>query len=165
MDKVWERINLSRRLSLLVTVGQCRNRMLLLCLFLVWISTSCKDASEDSSLSLPSPTVSKSDTESDTSDSGQYWNGGDFSGQSVYSLSLGISQTAHDIFAACGLGDDHIETAVATHLEQPEIQYRGASRQGISEVTKDRTPIWWVSIGVTTISEDLYLVTCYGKRP
>ena len=164
MDNVWGRMNLPRCMSQLAFYLR-QTRMLLLCLLFVWINASCRSSSTDSLLPLASPDVTRPEAGSDPSKTSEYWSGGEFSGQAVYSLSQGISQTAHDIFAACGLGDEQIKTAVATHLDKPEIQYRGASRQGISEVAKDRQTIWSVSIMVTTISDDLYHVSCFGKRP
>ena len=104
--------------------------------------------------------------QAESNDIDAYWDGGDYKGQPVYSLSQGISHTARDFFAACGLGDSAIENAVTTHMDNPDFHIRGFSKQGfVAQQGKDRETLWSVSIQVTSLTDSIYLVTCDGKRP
>jgi hypothetical protein len=83
-----------------------------------------------------------------------YWNGGDYPERPVYSVTLGISQTAHNTFAACGLRDNAVQGAVEAYLQQ------NTERQMIMAQDSQKETMWSVAITVTSLTIDIYEVTC-----
>lgn len=94
----------------------------------------------------------------------RYWDGGEWEGQPVYSLVHGISETAHNMFVECGLDDKVIETAVSSHLMNANDHMPSKEVLIASEVESDET-LWSVSMNVEPLTQDVFLVTCTGKRP
>jgi hypothetical protein len=91
-----------------------------------------------------------------------YWDGWPYLDQPVYSYSAGPSAVAHADFIECGLGDEYIEKAVRSHVANSKNRI---SKSGIMEVNADQESIWAVSIEVTELTPDIFLVLCSGKRP
>jgi hypothetical protein len=83
-----------------------------------------------------------------------YWNGGDYPERPVYSITFGISQTAHDAFSACGLRDNAVEGAVEAYLQQ------NTERQMIMAQDGQKETMWSVAMTVSPLTADIYEVTC-----
>jgi hypothetical protein len=91
-----------------------------------------------------------------------YWDGWPYLDQPVYSYSAGPSAVVHADFIECGLGDEYIEKAVRSHVANSRSR---VSESGIMEVNAGQEPVWAVSIEVTELTPDIFLVLCSGKRP
>ncbi len=88
----------------------------------------------------------------------QYWSGGEFEELTVYSLTQGVSQAAHDAFVVCGLDDKVIETLVNSYLAD------GSEKQVLMAGDLESEPLWEVVMTVMPLTPDIYLVTCSGER-
>jgi hypothetical protein len=85
----------------------------------------------------------------------EYWDGADFAGQPVYSSKEGVSRVAHDAFIECGYGDaadDAIRDAATRtlHSVPQAMVIEGAG--------------WSVTIRIRRLTEDVWLVSCSGKK-
>ena len=95
---------------------------------------------------------------------GEYWNGEEFAGRPVYSLTRGISREAHDAFVKCALSgpkaDRWIRTFVADNLPMDS----GDTKKQVLQARNTMDDVLWsVAISVTKLSNDVYLVACSGK--
>jgi len=121
-------------------------------LLLLVFAAGCGEGSEVSNESRPTATRELSEAD-------EYWDGGQFAGRSVYSLSRGMSQALHDAFEECLLEDDEIETAV-----QNFITYGTERMMIVARLDRDET-VWRKSITVTPISADVYELSCSRIEP
>lgn len=121
-------------------------------LLLLAVVAGCGERSELSAEQQPTATgvVTQED---------EYWNGGEFAGRPVYSLSRGVSQVLHDDFEECLLEDDEIETAVQNFITH------GSEQQVIVARLAQGETIWRKSITVTPITGDIYELSCSRSEP
>ncbi len=99
------------------------------------------------------------ETAEEETSANDYWDGGDFAGQSVYSLTWGVSQAAHDAFSDCGLRDNNVEHAVETYLQE------SAERQMVIAKDSQQEVLWSVAITVSPLTADVYEVDCSVVEP
>lgn len=130
--------------------------MMFICLLL---ATACNGADvEGNNTSLNSSQDDLKDTSfnqaEEETQGGDYWDGGDYPGQPVYSLTLGISQVAHDAFSACGLHDNNIEHAVEMYLQE------NTERQMVIAQDSQQETMWSVAMTTTPLTSDVYEVSC-----
>lgn len=93
-----------------------------------------------------------------------YWVGGDWPDEPVYSVEYGISQTAHNHFRGCGLGDAQIEDLVRHHMERASREITLSSRivlQGKGE--PDATAVFTRVMDIERLASGVYLVTCESQ--
>lgn len=129
------------------------NRTFVFVVFLLLVfAVGCGERSELSSETQPTTTGAV--TQGD-----EYWDGGQFAGRPVYSLSQGVSQVLHDDFEECLLEDDEIDTAV-----QNFITY-GTKQLVIVDRLDQGETIWRKSITVTPITGDVYKLSCTRNEP
>lgn len=93
-----------------------------------------------------------------------YWNGGQWPDRPVYSIQHGISQTAHEHFRSCGVGDAQIEDLVRHHMERASNAVTLSSRivvEGKGE--PDATPTFTRVMDIERLVPGVYLVTCESR--
>jgi hypothetical protein len=135
-------------------LNHTRIGIVILCLLLL---SACSSPADDNN-TLPDETqgnlIDKPANSAEPTPPGDYWDASDFPGQSVYSLTFGISQAAHDAFSACHLPEVNIEHAVETFLQQQ------TERQIITAQNSQHETLWSVAIDVASLTADVYQVTC-----
>lgn len=93
--------------------------------------------------------------------SGDYWDGGGWTGQPVVSIRDGISQAAHDLFQSCGLKDRDIEQVVAYHVRQSEQDpLHNESQLAREALDSMMTPMWTRTFSAETLAPGVYRVAC-----
>ena len=91
----------------------------------------------------------------------EYWDGGGFAGCPVFSFKKGISREAYEALGKCGYYEDTVIWGLITP-SLPKIS--GETSKKVIQALSGSEELWSVSISVTMLANDVYLVACSGKR-
>jgi hypothetical protein len=87
----------------------------------------------------------------------EFWDGGEFAGQQVYSRMWGVSQEAHEAFETCGLDEQDMQALIRHYVQT------GSNRMGYvagAAVGSDAELIRSVFMEVERLTGDVYLLRC-----
>ena len=91
----------------------------------------------------------------------EYWEGGEFAGRPVFSLKKGLSREAYEALSKCGYYE---EVVIRDLITRPLPKIPGETSKKVIEASKGSEEGWSVSISVTMLANDVYLVACSGRR-
>ena len=91
----------------------------------------------------------------------EYWEGGEFAGRPVFSLKKGLSREAYEALGKCGYYEDVV---IRDLIARPLPEIPGETSKKVIEASYGSGEGWSVSISVTMLTNDVYLVACSGKR-